>query len=51
MNVTSGAISQLELAYRRGRTVTLDRLLRYAEVIGAEIHVVTPITNMPPCPS
>lgn len=45
MHCTSPSISQLELGHRRGRTVTLERLLRYAAAIGAEIHVYTPIPS------
>lgn len=41
MHVTSPAVSQLELCHRRGRSVTLERLLRYAAAIGAEIHIAT----------
>lgn len=39
MNVTSPCISQIELGHRRKQTITLERLLRYANAIGAEIHV------------
>lgn len=39
MRVTSPAVSQLELGHRRGHSITLERLLRYANAIGAEIHV------------
>jgi transcriptional regulator with XRE-family HTH domain len=39
MNVTGGAISALETSAKRGHSVTLERLLRYADAIGAQIRI------------
>lgn len=39
MGVTRGAVSMLETSARRGHSITLERLLRYAAAIGAEIHI------------
>jgi transcriptional regulator with XRE-family HTH domain len=46
MNVTGGAISALETSARRGHSITLDRLLRYADAIGAEIHITPAISSL-----
>lgn len=40
MGCTQGGISMLETSARRGHSITLERLLRYAAAIGAEIHII-----------
>jgi transcriptional regulator with XRE-family HTH domain len=39
LHLTPGAVSAFETSAKRGHSVTLERLLRYADAIGAEIHI------------
>jgi transcriptional regulator with XRE-family HTH domain len=39
MGCSQSAVVQIETSARRGHTITLERLLRYAEAVGAEIRV------------
>lgn len=47
MQCTPGAVSLLETSARRGHSVTLERLLRYAQVVGADIRI-TPTQETKP---
>lgn len=40
MHVSSSAVSYIESAVRRGTSLTLHRILDYANAIGAELEVV-----------
>lgn len=40
MGCSSSAVSQFESSAQRGHSVTLERLIRYASAIGAEIHII-----------
>lgn len=46
MKLTAGAVSALESSARRRHSITLERLLRYADVIGAEIHITPAISSL-----
>jgi transcriptional regulator with XRE-family HTH domain len=39
MDCSQPAIAQIETSARRGHTITLERLLRYAGAVGAEIRI------------
>jgi transcriptional regulator with XRE-family HTH domain len=39
MGCSQAAVAQIESSARRGHTITLDRLLRYAGAVGAEIRI------------
>lgn len=39
MGCSRAGVSMLETSARRGHSITIERLLRYANAIGAEIHV------------
>jgi transcriptional regulator with XRE-family HTH domain len=46
MQCSKGNVSMFETSARRGHSVTLERLLRYADVIGAEIHITPAISDL-----
>jgi transcriptional regulator with XRE-family HTH domain len=39
MGCSQAAIAMIETSARRGHTITLERLLRYAGAVGAEIRI------------
>jgi transcriptional regulator with XRE-family HTH domain len=39
MGCSQSAVVQIETSARRGHTITLERLLRYAQAVGAEIRI------------
>lgn len=40
MDCSQAAVAMIETSARRGHSITLDRLLRYAGAIGAEIRII-----------